>query len=76
MWAEKQPGYLFSVGIFNAIIKVLARAREFESAWCLILGRIKRALEGPDVDTFAILIRRYACAGTFVPVVLAICGFV
>lgn len=69
MWAEKQPGYLFSVGIFNAIIKVLARAREFESAWCLILGRVKRALEGPDVDTFAILIRRYACAGMTSPAI-------
>ncbi|KAE9452251.1 hypothetical protein C3L33_15845, partial [Rhododendron williamsianum] len=63
IWAEKQPGYLSTVGIFNAMIKVLARAREFEAAWCLVLGRIKRGLEGPDADTFAILIRWFARAG-------------
>ncbi|KAG5562681.1 hypothetical protein RHGRI_005414 [Rhododendron griersonianum] len=63
IWAEMQPGYLSTVGIFNAMIKVLARAREFEAAWCLVLGRIKRGLEGPDADTFAILIRRFARAG-------------
>ncbi|XAR69337.1 hypothetical protein NMG60_11000880 [Bertholletia excelsa] len=62
-WAEKQPGYRSSVGIFNAMVKVLARGRNFRLAWCLILCRIKQPIGGPDVGTFAILIRRYARAG-------------
>ncbi|KAI7987098.1 Pentatricopeptide repeat-containing protein [Camellia lanceoleosa] len=63
LWSERRPGYRSSVDIFNAMIKVFARAREFESAWCLILNRLKRPIEGPNMDTFAILIRRYARAG-------------
>ncbi|KAL6985347.1 hypothetical protein U1Q18_018723 [Sarracenia purpurea var. burkii] len=45
------------------MIKVLARAREFQSAWSIIFGRLKKQMEGPNVDTFSILIRRYARRG-------------
>ncbi|KAL7187532.1 hypothetical protein ACSBR1_037586 [Camellia fascicularis] len=69
LWSERQPGYRSSVDIFNAMIKVFARAREFESAWCLILNRLKRPIEGPNMDTFAILIRRYARAGMTLPAI-------
>ncbi|GFZ08409.1 pentatricopeptide repeat (PPR) superfamily protein [Actinidia rufa] len=63
IWAEKQSWYRFSADIFNSMIKVLARAREFDFAWTLILGRLKQGIEGPDMDTFVLLIRRYARAG-------------
>lgn len=46
------------------MVNVLGKAREFESAWSLILDRSnKNASEGPDLDTFAVMIRRYGRAG-------------
>lgn len=59
LWAEKQPGYEFSVDVFNSMVNVLGKAREFDSLWSLILERIN-AGEKLNLDTFAILIRRYA----------------
>lgn len=61
-WAEKQPGYQFSVALFNAMINALGRARKFDSAWSLILDNIE-ASKMPNIDTFAIMIRRYTRAG-------------
>lgn len=63
-WAEKQPGYQFSVTLFNAMINALGKAREFDSAWSLILDNIE-AGKMPNIDTFAIMIRRYTRAGMF-----------
>ncbi|XP_052210560.1 pentatricopeptide repeat-containing protein At5g11310, mitochondrial [Diospyros lotus] len=68
-WAERRPGYRSSVAIFNAMVKVLARARQFEPARWLILDRLKKPIEGPDLSTFAILIRRYARAGMSLPAI-------
>lgn len=67
LWAEKQQiragGGLYSVDVVNGVLKVFARAKEFQAALCLVFDRIKRGSDGLDADTFAILIRRYARAG-------------
>lgn len=67
-WAEKQPGFEFSVAVFNAMVNSLGKAREFDSAWSLILHHIK-ASKSPNLDTFAIMIRRYARAGMPLPAI-------
>ncbi|KAL2517625.1 Pentatricopeptide repeat-containing protein [Abeliophyllum distichum] len=70
LWAEKQPGYCFSFTVFNAIVNALGKAREFDSSWSLILDKInKNASEMPDLDTFAIMIRRYGRAGLPLPAI-------
>ena len=66
VWAEKRPGFQSSAALFNSVINVLAKSKQFESAWSLVLDRIggdeeQRALVSRD--TFAIMIRRYARAG-------------
>ncbi|XP_021825275.1 pentatricopeptide repeat-containing protein At5g11310, mitochondrial [Prunus avium] len=65
LWAEKRPGVRTSVTLFGSMINVLAKSREFESAWSLILNRIGRDEEPGlvSVDTFVIMIRRYSRAG-------------
>ncbi|GER46915.1 pentatricopeptide repeat-containing protein [Striga asiatica] len=63
-WARNQPDYQFSIAVFNAMVNSLARAREFDSAWTLILGQINGdPNKRPDLDTFRIMIRRYTRAG-------------
>lgn len=63
-WAQKQPDFPFSITVFNAMVNSLGRAREFDSAWCLIIDRIEGdPNRRPDCDTFIIMIRRYARAG-------------
>lgn len=62
LWAEKQTGYRFSVAAFNAVINALGKAREFGRAWALIHDKILGS-DRPDMNTFAIMIRRYARAG-------------
>ncbi|KAL8521950.1 hypothetical protein ACS0TY_012196 [Phlomoides rotata] len=63
-WAQKKPDYKFSMEVFNAMVNSLGKAREFDSAWCLILDQIEgNPSERPDFDTFVILIRRYSRAG-------------
>ncbi|KAG6389548.1 hypothetical protein SASPL_151019 [Salvia splendens] len=50
--------------VFNAMVDSLGKAREFDSAWCVILDQIKGDLnERPNFDTYVIMIRRYARAG-------------
>lgn len=50
--------------VFNAMVDSLCKAREFDSAWCIILDQIKGdPSESPDFDTYVIMIRRYARAG-------------
>ncbi|KAK2978133.1 hypothetical protein RJ640_028687 [Escallonia rubra] len=70
LWAGKQPGYQFSVGVFNSTINALGKMREFDLAWSLIFKRIKSD-QGPYEFTFAILIRRYARAGLVLPAIRA-----
>lgn len=68
LWAEKKPGFQSSATLFNSMVNVLGKAREFDSAWCLVLERLGGD-EGPAMvsrDTFAILIRRYTRAGNFI----------
>uniref|UniRef100_A0A6N2L0C7 Pentacotripeptide-repeat region of PRORP domain-containing protein n=1 Tax=Salix viminalis TaxID=40686 RepID=A0A6N2L0C7_SALVM len=65
LWAEKKPGFQLSGALFNSMVNLLGKAREFSSAWCLMLDKIG-GNEGGDLvssDTFAILIRRYTRAG-------------
>ncbi|KAL3650874.1 hypothetical protein CASFOL_007277 [Castilleja foliolosa] len=62
-WARNRPDYQFSIAVFNAMVNSLAKAREFDSAWSLILHQIKEDHKRPDIDTFRIMIRRYARAG-------------
>lgn len=49
------------------MINVLAKSKQFESAWSLVLGRIGGDEEQQhalvSADTFAVMIRRYARAG-------------
>lgn len=64
-WAESKPEFKSSAALFNCMIKVLAKAKEFDSAWRMLLDKID-GHEAPDFvskDTFVILIRRYAQAG-------------
>nr|AYM00810.1 pentatricopeptide repeat protein [Salvia miltiorrhiza] len=63
-WARKRPDYGFSIDVFNAMVDSLGKAREFDSAWCVILDQIGGdPSERPNFDTFVIMIRRYARAG-------------
>ncbi|KAJ0089624.1 hypothetical protein Patl1_12825 [Pistacia atlantica] len=65
LWAETKPGFKSTATLFNSMINVLAKAREFDSAWCMVLDKIGEN-DGSDFvskETFAVLIRRYARAG-------------
>lgn len=66
LWAEKQPGFRSSAKLFGSVVNVLAKSREFDSAWSLILNRVGGDEEPGLVsaDTFVIMIRRYTRAGT------------
>lgn len=66
VWAEKQPGFQCSAALFNSMINLLAKSKQFDSAWSLVLDRISRDEEQRALvsgDTFAIMIRRYNRAG-------------
>ncbi|WCJ29772.1 Pentatricopeptide repeat-containing protein At5g11310 mitochondrial [Euphorbia peplus] len=71
LWAETNPEFQSSAPLFNSVVNALGKARDFDSAWCLILDRIG-GLEGPNfvsIDTFAVLIRRYIRAGMSQPAI-------
>lgn len=70
LWTEKQPGFGFSVAVFNAMVNALGMAREFDRAWDLILERLN-GNERPNIDSFVIMIRRYARAGMPSPAIRA-----
>ncbi|GLU19629.1 hypothetical protein SLE2022_358670 [Rubroshorea leprosula] len=63
LWAEKKPGFQSSPVLFNSMVNFLAKSKEFEDAWCLVLDRIGDGDSLVSLDTFTILIRRYARAG-------------
>ncbi|TYI14154.1 hypothetical protein ES332_A08G105800v1 [Gossypium tomentosum] len=72
LWAEKKPGFESSATLFNSMINILGKARKFEDAWILVLDRIDVGKEGSNlvsVNTFIILIRRYARAGMTQPAI-------
>lgn len=76
LWAEKKPGFQPSAALFNSVVNILAKSREFDWAWSLILDRVGKG-DQPNLvseDTFVIMIRRYARAGIFSWV--CICVFV
>lgn len=67
LWAKKKPGFRSTVSLFNSMINVLAKSREFDSAWSLILEHVGKD-EEPNLvsgDAFVIMVRRYARAGIF-----------
>ncbi|CAN4099868.1 unnamed protein product [Withania somnifera] len=68
LWAQKKLWFQFSILVFNAMVNALGKEREFDSAWNLILDRLNFT-ERPNLDTFAIMIRRYARAGMILPAV-------
>ncbi|MBA0693660.1 hypothetical protein Goari_004019 [Gossypium aridum] len=66
LWAEKKPGLESSAALFDSMINILGKAREFEKAWNLVLDEIgdgKTVSTLVSINTFVILIRRYARAG-------------
>ncbi|XP_061359591.1 pentatricopeptide repeat-containing protein At5g11310, mitochondrial [Gastrolobium bilobum] len=65
LWAEKRPGFRPDPKLFDSMVNVLAKSREFDSAWTLILDHTDRDEEETlvSIGTFAIMIRRYARAG-------------
>ncbi|OMO80513.1 hypothetical protein COLO4_24047 [Corchorus olitorius] len=72
LWAEKKPGFQPSAPLFDLMVNILGKAREFEDAWTLVLDRIGDGKEGStlvSVNTFVILIRRYARAGMVQPAI-------
>lgn len=68
-WAEKKPEFRPSAALFNSMINALGKARDFDSAWELINGRLQGNGESMlvSVDTFATMIRRYTRAGRTQP---------
>lgn len=65
LWAQRKPGFKPSVKLFNSMINVLAKARDFDSAWSMVLDKVgDEELDFVSKGTFVILIRRYSRAGT------------
>ncbi|KAJ4707974.1 Pentatricopeptide repeat [Melia azedarach] len=73
LWAESKAGFKSSATLFNSMVNVLAKAKEFGSAWSMVHDKVS-GHDGPDSiskDTFAILIRRYVQAGMTQPAIKA-----
>ncbi|KAM7276180.1 hypothetical protein ACFE04_018046 [Oxalis oulophora] len=67
LWADNnKPGFKPSASLFNKMINVLSKAREFDHAWSMVLDRIRSVDDQGtalvSLDTFVIIIRRYARA--------------
>ncbi|WVY90984.1 hypothetical protein V8G54_036498 [Vigna mungo] len=68
LWAQTRPGFRPDPNLFDAVVNALAKAREFDVAWKLVLDHVGGDGEEENeslvsVKTFAIMIRRYARAG-------------
>ncbi|KAK7293613.1 hypothetical protein RJT34_16483 [Clitoria ternatea] len=65
LWAQNRPGFRPGPKLFDSMINVLAKSREFDSAWTLVLdhGHGDEGESLVSIGTFAILIRRYTRAG-------------
>uniref|UniRef100_A0A6P3YWN9 pentatricopeptide repeat-containing protein At5g11310, mitochondrial-like n=1 Tax=Ziziphus jujuba TaxID=326968 RepID=A0A6P3YWN9_ZIZJJ len=65
LWAKRKPRFQPTELLLSSMINVLAKSREFDSAWSLILEHVNKD-EEPNLvsgDAFVIMIRRYARAG-------------
>ncbi|EPS71242.1 hypothetical protein M569_03518 [Genlisea aurea] len=63
-WLQERPDYEFSVAVLNGMVDSLAKDRQFDSAWRLILDQVQKyPNRKPDSETFAIMIRRYSGVG-------------
>ncbi|KAI8020651.1 putative pentatricopeptide repeat-containing protein [Camellia lanceoleosa] len=62
VWASKQPGYRHSYDVYKAVIKSLAKMRQFGAVWALIeeMRSENPQLIAPEV--FVVLMRRFASA--------------
>ncbi|XP_077221479.1 pentatricopeptide repeat (PPR) superfamily protein [Tasmannia lanceolata] len=67
LWAHSHPTFHPTpLPLFNSIIHLFSKSKQFHSAWSLLIDRLNDPREIPplvSLDTFAILIRRYARAG-------------
>jgi len=68
LWAQTRTGFRPGPKLFDAVVNALAKAREFDAAWKLVLDHVDGDGEEENeslvsVGTFAIMIRRYARAG-------------
>ncbi|KAH1119322.1 hypothetical protein GYH30_047922 [Glycine max] len=70
LWAQTRPAFRPGPKLFDAVVNALAKAREFDAAWKLVLHHAEKDGEEEgekerlvSVGTFAIMIRRYARAG-------------
>ncbi|KAG9445344.1 hypothetical protein H6P81_016684 [Aristolochia fimbriata] len=61
-WAKSLPGYDHNVAIYELMIDILGRVRQFDVAWQLIIDMDQHGVK-PSVKCFCILIRRYIAAG-------------
>ncbi|XP_068649634.1 pentatricopeptide repeat-containing protein At2g13420, mitochondrial-like [Aristolochia californica] len=61
-WAKSLPSYDHDVDIFELMIDILGRVRQFDVAWQLIIDMDQRGVK-PSAKSFCILIRRYIAAG-------------
>ncbi|KAE9599415.1 putative tetratricopeptide-like helical domain-containing protein [Lupinus albus] len=71
LWALNRPGFRPDPKLFDSVVNVLAKSREFHSAWNLIRDHIDDEGEQRlvSIATFATLIRRYARAGMRQPAI-------
>ncbi|XXG56035.1 hypothetical protein AAC387_Pa03g3557 [Persea americana] len=66
LWASNKPHFNLTPSLFNSTVDLLAKARHFDSAWSLLIPHLhaQNLSSSPvSVDTFAVLIRRYARSG-------------
>lgn len=60
-WAQSQPGYAHSAGVYNAMIDGLGKAKEFQLVWELI-EEMDRVGGCVSLSTFTCVIKMYAKA--------------
>ncbi|XP_027332499.1 LOW QUALITY PROTEIN: pentatricopeptide repeat-containing protein At5g11310, mitochondrial-like [Abrus precatorius] len=65
LWAQKRTGFRPSPKLFDSMVNVLGKSRDFDSAWTLVHDHVNGNQEEGlvSIGTFTILIRRYARAG-------------
>ncbi|KAL6993900.1 hypothetical protein U1Q18_012010 [Sarracenia purpurea var. burkii] len=62
VWASKQPGYRHSYDVYKAMIKSLAKMRQFGTVWALIEEMRKENPQLIAPEMFVVLMRRFASA--------------